>query len=96
MAFVILKSKGNDEDVVNIFLQDDKVSRMTVLKREGSIYGEDGTIYLFEGNDEAVSYVRAKRPASMIELDPEKAEKIYTKIKEENDNAEQGMGFVFG
>ncbi|WP_297214843.1 hypothetical protein [Thermoplasma sp.] len=96
MAFVIFKSKGDDENAINNFLQDDRVSRMTVLKRDGSMYGEDGTIYLFEGNDEAVNYVKSIKPASMVELDSKEAENIYRKIKEENDNAEEGMGFVFG
>lgn len=96
MAFVILKINGNDDAAVNEFLHDDRVSRMTVLKRDGSIYGVDGTIFLFEGNDEAVKYVRSKKPEIMTELDPKESEKIYSKIKEENDNAEQGMGFVFG
>ncbi len=94
--FVVYSYKKDNEKDVNEILGEDRISRLTVVKRDGSAYGIDGNIIMFEGSAENISALNSIKEGTMKRIDDRKSREIYEKIKEENDSAEGGMGFIFG
>ncbi len=94
--FVVYSYKKDNEKDVNEILGEDRISRLTVVRRDGSAYGIDGNIIMFEGSAENISALNSVKKEIMNRIDEKKSREIYEKIKEENDSAEGGMGFIFG
>ncbi|WP_048053983.1 hypothetical protein [Thermoplasma volcanium] len=96
MVYVVYTyEKANEKDAEE-FLKNDTVSRLTVVKKDGAAYGLSGNILMLEGNEDIVKKLKELKPDSLKEVNAEEAEKIHHAIKNENENAESGMGFIFG
>ncbi|MBU5688341.1 MAG: hypothetical protein KQA41_02100 [Candidatus Aenigmarchaeota archaeon] len=91
---ILFKTK-NIEQIKKIILNDDILSRASIIFKESSTLGEKEGFYyiLFSGTDEQCN--RAK------DVLTDKAEiidnhEIIKKIKEEQDKAAEGFGAIFG
>lgn len=78
-------------------LSDDMISRQTTVVRDGAGLGLDKelTFVMIEGSEDAVE--KSKEMFSQFEVSECKdSDKIYQKIKEEEDAAAAGVGTIFG
>jgi hypothetical protein len=85
---------------MDILKQDDLVSRQSITIRDAKSLGLEGeNVYIkIEGNDDAI--VKAEEIVNTHclgkKLSANKAQPIDTKIREEEESASEGMGFIFG
>ncbi|MGC8608576.1 MAG: hypothetical protein ACP5UV_01755 [Thermoplasmata archaeon] len=94
--FVVYSYKKENEKYVNEMLAEDRISRLTVVKRDGNAYGIDGSIIMLEGGNDIIASLKDIESDKIVRLDDKKSKEIYEKIKKENESAEGGMGFIFG
>ncbi|MCL4314605.1 MAG: hypothetical protein M1454_02620 [Candidatus Thermoplasmatota archaeon] len=94
-AFLLKKS---DRSIIDAVSSDDKVGRQTIITKDGAQYGfdTDSLLLIIEGSEDALRIASGIIGGKGKELDREKTEKIMKEIKEEEDRADQGMGFLFG
>ncbi len=90
--------KKSDKGIIDTATSDDIVGRQTLITKEGSQYGmkDDELLFIIQGSDEAVQTASKIIGKSAKVLDAKKTSKIMQQIKEEEDKADQGMGFLFG
>lgn len=92
--FVLPKDKQEATEEV---LKDDTLWRQTRVYREApTLGGKEGELFLYlDGTEEAMT--RADKLVSAVAkaVPPEEAQRVYAKIKEEQENAAQGMGLLF-
>lgn len=90
--------KPQDKGVVDTLRSDDLVGRQSILVRDASSLGmkENQVILLLEGSEQAIALARKLGGEKMTEVKEKEASGLYTKIKEEESKADQGMGFLFG
>jgi hypothetical protein len=98
MAYVIFEIKSAEAGKINTVLQDDTVSRQSIVIRDAHSLDIKGDVsYLkIEGSTEGLK--RAEELAKeqgMKKLTDKKAKKINDKIKEQEDAAATGMGMIF-
>lgn len=96
--YVIFHLKEKGQDVLNSLMADDEVSRLSISSRDGSKISDEytGLLVLIEGNDKVVERaveIVADRGKRLVE---DKASEVYGRIKGESENADQGVGFLFG
>lgn len=92
--FVLPKDKQEATEEV---LKDDILWRQTRVFREAPVLGgKEGELFLYlDGSEEAMARAD-KLIITVAKVVPkEEAQQIYTRIKEEQDNAAQGMGLLF-
>ena len=78
-------------------LSDDLISRQTTVVRDGAGLGLDKelTFVMIEGSEDAIE--KGKEMFSEFKVQEcKESEKIYEKIKEEEDAAAAGVGTIFG
>jgi predicted nucleic acid-binding OB-fold protein len=87
---------GKSESILDKLISDDRVQTLSITRREGKDLGIDGKIVIIEGNDEKMKEVfKAVDFSFLKEINDDKKRLIYEKVKEENDEAAGGLGFVF-
>lgn len=96
--YVIFHLKEKGQDVLNSLMADDEVSRLSISSRDGGKISDEytGLLVLIEGNDKVVERaveIVADRGKRLVE---DKASEVYGRIKGESENADQGVGFLFG
>ncbi len=93
--YAVFRFKGENLKIRKIY-EDDVIARQTIVKRDSRSLGMGGNeVYiLVEGSEEALR--RAREIAGEFEIRDEEAEKVYKKIKEEEEEASLGMGAIFG
>ena len=97
MAYAIFETSKEKMTVAQLVINDDKVSRQSIVIRDASALGvdKDTQVILVEGAEDAVQ--RAKELFKEKEiLESEQAELFYKKIKDQEDSAASGMGMIFG
>ncbi|MCL4340876.1 MAG: hypothetical protein M1431_02090 [Candidatus Thermoplasmatota archaeon] len=95
--FKIYKLASDQKKLVEKLLSDDVVGRQTIIQKDGSGFNIPGsTIVVIEGPENIFEKVTELLGASMDPIPEKEAAEIYRKIKEEEENAEGGMGFLFG
>lgn len=83
-------------DKINLMETDDVLSRQSITKKDGSGYGEDGKIIvILEGSPDIFERV-GKIVGKLSEPSEKKGKEIYNKIKQEEEDAQGGVGFLFG
>ena len=97
MAWRIYLLASDKRDAVDEILKDDILWRQTRFFREGpTLGGKKGETFLYmEGIDTAMERADKMLPPLASRVETQEAERIYSKIKEEQDNAAQGMGLMF-
>lgn len=95
--YKVYSTDKSNKKTIDRVLSDDVLGRQTVIYREGSAFGlkEDTLIVLIEGAKEIFGKVSEIVGDTFLEIGEAKAEEIYKKIKEEESEAESGMGFIF-
>lgn len=78
-------------------LTDDILWRQSRVYREApTLGGKPGELYLYlDGSDSAMERADKLIPPLGTKVDMKDAERIHSKLKEEQDNAAQGMGLMF-
>ncbi|WP_075057568.1 hypothetical protein [Thermogymnomonas acidicola] len=96
----VLKLSGENRKLKDAIVSDDIVGRQTLVLKAGgeSVGGEEpgSVIIIVEGGSEALAAVDRFVSSGAEELRDEAAQRVYSKVKEEEDSAEGGMGFIFG
>ena len=92
-VFVVNKK---DRSIINEMLSDDLVGRQSIYEREGVGYKlkTDEVLIVFSGSEEAFSKIKEQWGGKVVLLSGKQEEDILTQIDRENDNAQDGMGFL--
>jgi hypothetical protein len=98
VSYVIFEVKSAEAGKINTILQDDTVSRQSIVIRDAHSLDikEDVSYLKIEGSPEGLK--RAEELAKelgMTKLPEKKAQTIHEKIKEQEDAAATGMGMIF-
>jgi len=99
MSYVIFEVKTDDVGNINKVINDDLVSRQSILTRDASALGMDKDVsYLkVEGSEDGL-----KKAAELADefgftkLSEKEAKEINEKILAEEEEAADGMGMIFG
>jgi hypothetical protein len=93
-VFVVNKK---DRSIINEMLSDDLVGRQSIYEREGEAYKlkADEILIVFSGSEEAFSVIKKQWGGKIVLLSGKQEEDILNQIDKENDNAQEGMGFLF-
>ena len=95
--FKVYKLAKTQRETLDSLLSDDIIGRQTVLYKDGSNFGFDSYyIIIIEGSDNIFKNVDSIANGSLEELKKSKEEEIYKKIKDEENNSRDGLGFIFG
>lgn len=96
--YAVYQIKKSDKSVLDKMLADEIIGRQAVTQKDGSSFGleNDKLVLLYEGSEEGNRRLKELFGTEVTALDKKKAEEIYAKIKEEESQAEDGMGFLFG
>jgi len=96
MEIVLKLGEKNFEKIKEILLKDDVVSRASITFKEGKVLGEEGFYCVISGLDEQCKRALELTKNIAEEVKDEKKDKIIKKIKEEEERANEGFGFIFG
>lgn len=100
MTSAIFEIKKEKENEMDILKQDDLVSRQSITIRDAKSLGLKGeNVYIkIEGIDNAIEKAEeiVNNHCLGKKLTKNKAKPIDKKIKDEEESASEGMGFIFG
>lgn len=95
--FKVYKLAKAQREILDSLLADDIVGRQTIMYKDGSNYGFDSSyIVLIEGSEDIFKNVDSIAGGALEELKKSKEEEVYRKIKDEENNSRDGLGFIFG
>ncbi|MEM0155136.1 MAG: hypothetical protein QW597_00845 [Thermoplasmataceae archaeon] len=94
--YKVYSLKKEARKTLDILLSDDIIGRQTIIYRNADNYGgESDSLYvILEGTEAIFSRIAELKLDDLKEV--KNGQKIYEKVKEEEDEAESGMGFMFG
>ncbi len=94
--YKIYSLKKEKRKTLDSLLADDIVGRQTIIYKNAENYGgKDDSLYIIiEGLPDVFSRIAELKPEGLEEV--KNSESIYKLIKNEEDEAESGMGFMFG
>ena len=97
MAWRIFQVSGEKKEALEEVLKDDVLWRPTRIFKDASLYGgKAGEYYLYmNGSEDAMKRADGMVPPLGAPVTGEPGEKIYLKIKDEEDRAASGMGLIF-
>lgn len=97
MEIVYEIDKSNFQKVKDILLNDDLVGRASILFKDGNTIGLGNKYYCYiSGIEEACKKSKELVKDLGKEVDDKTKEQVLTKIKQEEDQAMQGFGGIFG
>lgn len=90
--------KKSDRNQVDKMLADDMIGRQAITQKDASQFGLSGDmlVLLYEGSEEANQKLNKDFSTFLKPMEKEKASEVYKSIKDEESQAEGGMGFLFG
>lgn len=96
--YAVFDVKPTDKGRGDAVLQDDLVSRQSIVVREGPALGfpDLGLVYLIEGTDPAVAHAENLLKGVGARLEPAKAEAVYRAIRSQEEDVASGIGMIFG
>ena len=95
--FKIFALNKDQRSLIDKILSDDIMGRQTIVQKDGSILGYDEKIILVvEGQAEIFSRLDSLLENKVKPLSENDASVVYKKIKDEEEAAESGVGFLFG
>ncbi|MCL4323270.1 MAG: hypothetical protein M1498_02340 [Candidatus Thermoplasmatota archaeon] len=87
----------NERGVIEKILSDDTMGRQTIIEKDGANMGYEGKIILVvEGQSEIFKRLDELMGNSQKPLSEKDAGAVYKKIKDEEEAAQGGVGFLFG
>ena len=98
MDHEIIRLPKGSSSVLGKIVQDDIVSRQTIVVRDAGSVGLEGedTIILIEGSEEALEKAKEIVSDSGSLLESAEKEDVYNRIKEAEDSVAEGLGLMFG
>jgi hypothetical protein len=98
MGVVIFSIDNEHKGKIRGITSDDLISRQSITQREASALGieEETQIVIIEGDDSALDRARELFKDIGKEQDEAKTNEILEKIKEDEEGAAEGVGFIFG
>jgi gamma-glutamylcyclotransferase (GGCT)/AIG2-like uncharacterized protein YtfP len=95
--FRLYKLAKENRETIDHLLADDVVGRQTITYKDGSNYGYNSFyVVLIEGSEDIFKNVDSISNGTLQPLDKSKQEKIYKKIKDEENSSRDGLGYIFG
>jgi hypothetical protein len=97
MGWTILSVASGQRDALDAALKDDLVSRQSQKVRDGASLGAASgtTIVLVEGSPEALKRLEELLGPNATRLAGDEAERLYRRLKDEEEAASAGMGLFF-
>lgn len=97
-VYAIYELKKSNKPIVDKMLSDDVIGRQAITQKDASAFGldSDKLVIMYEGSEEGHKRLKELFGKELDSVDPDKAEEVYAKIKAEESQAEDGMGFLFG
>ena len=98
MAYEIFEISKENESIIEEVKNDDLVMRQSIWTRDAKSLGKEGnSIFLkIEGSQEALKKAEEILKEKAKKLEGESREEINKKFIEDEEAANQGMGFIFG
>ena len=97
MGFEVFEVPRDKKGEMTKVASDDLIGRQSITTRDAKSLGIEGDCYflLIEGSDESLEKARAMLGDSGVKPSVSRDE-IHKKIKDEEDDAADGMGMLFG
>jgi hypothetical protein len=97
-VYAIYQLKKSSRQIVDKMLADDIIGRQAITQKDAATFrlDSDRIVIMYEGSEDGHRRLKELFGDELEALDAAKAEEVYTKIKEEESQAEDGMGFLFG
>ncbi|PKK85619.1 MAG: hypothetical protein CVT48_04645 [Thermoplasmata archaeon HGW-Thermoplasmata-1] len=100
MVYAIFRIEPSNAAKINDVLKDELANRQSVLTRDAGSLGMDGNALYFkvEGSEQGVERAAEilKENGGGVKMPESEAAAINRKIIEEEENAADGMGMIFG
>ncbi|MCL4329792.1 MAG: hypothetical protein M1533_02170 [Candidatus Thermoplasmatota archaeon] len=96
MIRVYSLDKAN-QAVIDSLKNDDIVGRQSITVRNSELFGLPGetVTVIIEGSEESLKKAEELGKGSLKVLDSNNTQKVISKIREEEDKSDQGLGFIF-
>ena len=96
MTRVYSLDKAN-QAVIDSLKNDDIVGRQSITVRNSELFGLPGetVTVIIEGSEESLKKAEELGKGSLKVLDSNNTQKVISKIREEEDKSDQGLGFIF-
>ncbi len=95
--FKVYELEKTENKLLDQLLNDDILGRQSIQYKNGEDYGYPSSyIVIIEGSEDIFKRVGEIFGSALKELGDKKSQKIYEKIKNEENSSKEGMGFIFG
>ncbi|MCS7134785.1 MAG: hypothetical protein N3D78_02710 [Candidatus Aenigmarchaeota archaeon] len=94
MELLIFVEKKNYKKVEELLKKDDIVSGASIKIRDASDFGKEGFYFLLEGTEEKINKAKELSKNLAMEVVGKEKEGVVAKIKEEEEKAIEGFGFL--
>ncbi len=95
--FKVYELSKENRNIIDKLLADDIIGRQSITYKDGSNYGYNSKfIVIIEGSPDIFARIRDLKENELKELPGKKADEVYKKVKNEENNSQDGMGFLFG
>jgi len=95
--FKVYELNKENRSIIDKLLADDVIGRQSIIYKDGTNYGYDSKfLVIIEGSPDIFQSVKNLSENELKELPEKQEEEVYKKIKSEEDNSKDGMGFLFG
>ncbi len=95
--FKVYELNKENRSIIDKLLADDVIGRQSIIYKDGTNYGYDSKfLVIIEGSPDIFQSVKNLSENELKELPGKQEEEVYKKIKSEENNSQDGMGFLFG
>ena len=95
--FKVYNLAKENRETIDKLLADDVLGRQTITYKDGTNYGYSSSyIVLIEGSEDIFKNVDSIAHGTLEALSKSKQQEIYKQLKDEENNSQNGMGFLFG
>jgi len=98
MSYAIFSVDNEKRNKIKEIISDDLISRQSITTRDAKAIKIEKEVQfvLIEGDEKAIEKAKELFQDVGTVIDPSEAEEIYQKLKEDEQGAAAGVGFIFG
>ena len=98
MSYAIFSVDNEKRNKIKEIISDDLISRQSITTRDAKAIKIEKEVQfvLIEGDDQAIEKAKELFQEIGTVIDSAEAEEIYQKLKEDEQGAAAGVGFIFG
>ncbi len=98
MSYAIFSVDNEKKNKIKDVLSDDLVSRQSITQRDAKALKieKEAQFVMIEGDDSALAKAKELFQELGTLIEGSEAEEIYNKLKEDEEGAAAGVGFIFG